>query len=67
MDITDATARSQGATEADDAISQAQAIGIPADSVLYDDMEGYDNTNSSCSTGVLNYLSAWTDELHARG
>ncbi|MFI2206407.1 DUF1906 domain-containing protein [Streptomyces sp. NPDC020192] len=62
-----ATARGQGAAEADDAVSQAQALGIPADSVIYDDMEGYDNTNSSCSTGVLNYLSAWTDELHARG
>jgi hypothetical protein len=62
-----ATARGQGAAEADDAVTQAQAIGLPAGSVLYDDMEGYDNTNSSCSTGVLNYLSAWTDELHARG
>ncbi|MGW1167945.1 DUF1906 domain-containing protein [Streptomyces sp. NPDC002550] len=62
-----ATARSQGTAEADDAVSQAQALGLPAGSVLYDDMEGYDNTNSSCSTGVLNYLSAWTGELHARG
>ncbi|GHF14714.1 hypothetical protein GCM10014715_82630 [Streptomyces spiralis] len=62
-----ATARSQGTAEADDAVAQAQTIGLPAGSVLYDDMEGYDNTNSSCSTGVLNYLSAWTDELHARG
>lgn len=62
-----ATARSQGTAEADDAVAQAQALGIPAGSVLYNDMEGYDNTNSSCSTGVLNYLSAWTGELHARG
>ncbi|MFD8392520.1 DUF1906 domain-containing protein [Streptomyces sp. NPDC059680] len=62
-----ATARSQGTAEADDAVAQAQTLGIPADSVLYNDMEGYDNTNSSCSTGVLNYLSAWTAELHARG
>lgn len=49
-----ATARSQGTAEADDAVAQAQALGIPAGSVLYNDMEGYDNTNSSCSTGVLN-------------
>ncbi|MER6984208.1 DUF1906 domain-containing protein, partial [Streptomyces carpinensis] len=62
-----ATARSQGVSEADDAVAQAQAIGIPADSVIYDDMEGYNNTIPSCSLGVLNFLSGWTEQLHARG
>ncbi|MFC1418004.1 DUF1906 domain-containing protein [Streptacidiphilus cavernicola] len=62
-----ATASAQGAAEADDAVTQAQSLGIPGGSALYDDMEGYDSSNSSCRIGVLNYLSGWTQELHARG
>jgi hypothetical protein len=62
-----ATAYATGVSEADDAVAQAQAVGIPAASVIFNDMEAYDNTNASCSTGVLNYISGWTTELHNRG
>lgn len=61
------TAYSTGISEADDAVAQAQAVGIPASSVIFDDMEAYDNTNATCSTAVLSYISGWTTELHDRG
>jgi hypothetical protein len=61
------TATSQGTATADAAVSAAAALGLPAGSVLYDDMEAYDTTNTSCSAAVLTFLSAWTVELHAQG
>lgn len=61
------TAAAQGAATADDALAKASALGLPAGSTLYDDMEGYDNSNASCSAAVLTFLSAWTEELHANG
>lgn len=64
MSSDPATARSQGAAEADDAVAQAEALGMPAGSVIYNDMEAYDNTDSTCSTAVLSYLAGWTDRLH---
>lgn len=67
MSSDPSTAYSTGVSEADDAVAQAQAVGLPGSSVVYNDMEAYDNTNSSCSTAVLNYISGWTAELHARG
>jgi peptidoglycan hydrolase-like protein with peptidoglycan-binding domain len=59
-----ATATSQGRSAASDAVSKAQALGIPQGSVLYNDMEGYDNTNTTCRTAVLSFLSGWTQRLH---
>ncbi|MER7582168.1 glycoside hydrolase domain-containing protein [Kitasatospora sp. NPDC097691] len=56
---------SQGTAAADDAISQAAALGFGPGSTLYDDMENYDSSRYSAT--VLSYLSAWTKELHARG
>ncbi|WP_345709935.1 glycoside hydrolase domain-containing protein [Kitasatospora paranensis] len=41
--------------------------GASPGSTIYEDMEGYDQTNSSCSQAVLTFLSAWTAELHAHG
>ncbi|MBF9066956.1 DUF1906 domain-containing protein [Streptacidiphilus fuscans] len=61
------TADGQGISEADDAVAQAQALGIPPGSVLYDDMEAYAKTDATCRTAVLTYLSGWSQELHARG
>jgi len=59
-----ATAASQGRSAASDAVSKAQALGIPESSVLYNDMEGYNNTNTTCRTAVLSFLSGWTQRLH---
>jgi hypothetical protein len=58
------TAASKGTAEADDAVNAAAALGIPPGSVLYNDMEAY---SSTYSTNVLNYLNAWTAELHVKG
>jgi peptidoglycan hydrolase-like protein with peptidoglycan-binding domain len=58
------TAASQGRSAADDAVSKAQALGIPQGSVLYNDMEGYDSTDATCRTAVLSFLSGWTQRLH---
>lgn len=61
------TAYGTGVSEADDAVAQAQSVGMPAASVIFNDMEAYDNTNATCSTAVLSYISGWTTELHNRG
>ncbi|MDX3770510.1 MULTISPECIES: glycoside hydrolase domain-containing protein [unclassified Streptomyces] len=62
-----ATAASQGHSEAQEAVAAAAALGLPQGSVLYDDMEAYDQTNTACSNAVMTFLSAWTEELHASG
>lgn len=60
-------ARAQGREAADDAADRAGALGIPAGSVLYNDMEHYDTGDYSCREPVLAFLAAWTDELHELG
>ncbi|MEV6105647.1 glycoside hydrolase domain-containing protein [Streptomyces sp. NPDC051940] len=67
VSYTLSTAASQGRTEAQEAVAAAGGLGLPAGSVLYNDMEGYDQTNAACSDAVMTFLSAWTDELHANG
>ncbi|WP_329583310.1 DUF1906 domain-containing protein [Kitasatospora sp. NBC_01250] len=57
------TARSQGAAAATDAVTQAQSLGFTSGSVLYNDMESYDS--ATYKSQVLNYLSGWTDAIHA--
>jgi hypothetical protein len=64
--ISSASAASQGAAAARDAITKAQAIGLAPGNPLYFDMEGYTTTTSTSST-VLNFLAAWTSQLHASG
>lgn len=62
-----AAARAQGAAEGDDAVVQAQALNLPAGSVLYNDMEGYDSSNTGCRDAVLSFLAGWTEKLHELG
>jgi hypothetical protein len=52
-----------GTTAADDAVSQASALGFGVGTPIVFDMESY---SSSSTTTVLQFLSAWSDELHAR-
>ncbi|MCX4471709.1 DUF1906 domain-containing protein [Micromonospora sp. NBC_01655] len=66
MSYDPATARSEGATRATSAVNAAQALGIPAGSVLYNDIEHYPSTES-CKAAVLSYLSGWTERLHGLG
>ena len=62
-----ATARSQGAAAAQEAITAARALGMLPGSALYNDIENYPQTDTTCRTAVLNYVSAWTKELHRVG
>lgn len=64
--IAPSQASAQGAAAADDAVTQAQAVGIGSGNPIYDDMEGYSRTSTNTSA-VLAFLGAWTTELHARG
>ncbi|MBM7783993.1 glycoside hydrolase domain-containing protein [Tenggerimyces flavus] len=61
-----ATARNQGHQAGVESVNAAQALGIVAGSVLYNDMEQY-GREAACITAVMSFLDGWTDELHARG
>jgi hypothetical protein len=66
MSTSASVASTQGTAAADDAISQAEAVGIGPGNPIYDDMENYGRGTTN-STAVLAFLSAWTSELHAHG
>jgi hypothetical protein len=61
-----ATAAAQGTAAAQDAVAQAQALGIGTGNPIYYDMEGYARTTTG-SGAVLAFLQAWTQQLHATG
>lgn len=65
--IEPSNASGEGKWAAGDATTQAQAIGLPAGTPIYFDMEAYDPSNTSCATAVERFLSAWTNQLHADG
>ncbi len=56
------SAAADGKAEADDAVSEATALGFGPNTPITFDMESY---SSSSTTTVLQFLSAWTNELHA--
>lgn len=57
----------QGVAEADSAVAAATALGIVPGSTLYYDLEGFNSGQVSCRESSLWFLSAWTQQLHARG
>ena len=59
-------AAQEGAAVAKDAARDARRYGLRARSPIYYDMEGYEG-NLACTDAVLEFLSAWTRELNARG
>ncbi|HEX3978371.1 MAG TPA: DUF1906 domain-containing protein [Solirubrobacteraceae bacterium] len=64
--ISPPSASTQGTAAAQDAVVDAQAIGMGGGNPIYFDMEAYNRT--SVNTGaVLAFLEAWTNELHASG
>jgi peptidoglycan hydrolase-like protein with peptidoglycan-binding domain len=67
MSYDPAVARAQGRVEARDAVTRAGALGIATSSTVYSDIEGYDNSASSCTFAVLSYVAGWTHVLHAYG
>ena len=64
--ISATAAASEGTADAQDAVAQAQALGIGTGNPIYDDMEGYTRTTAASAT-VLAFLEAWTAELHVSG
>jgi Rv2525c-like, glycoside hydrolase-like domain len=64
--IAPSQASAQGQAAAQDAVAQAQSLGLPSGTPIYDDMEAYSRGGTN-TTAVLNFLSAWTTELHALG
>ena len=55
---------SQAVTAAEDAVTQAAALGFGPGSPIYYDMEAYP---ASQKANALAFLSAWTTQLHAEG
>jgi hypothetical protein len=66
MSTDPATARAQGRTAAQGAMSAATALGFGAGSAIYSDIEAYSST-ASCKASVLSYVSGWTQALNAAG
>jgi peptidoglycan hydrolase-like protein with peptidoglycan-binding domain len=62
-----ATAHQQGVTEAVSAVAAAQGLGIGSGSTLYYDLEDYPLVDTACRQAALNFLSGWTEQLHAMG
>ncbi|MFD6761875.1 glycoside hydrolase domain-containing protein [Streptomyces roseolus] len=63
--ITAGEAAAQGRASADDAVAKAKALGFPAQTVLYTDMENYDS--SLYRTRVLDYLSGYSARVRELG
>ena len=57
----------QGQEAANDAANRAAYFGIAPGSPIYFDMEYYPRNDPGCTQDVQVFLSAWTDQLHARG
>jgi hypothetical protein len=64
--ISPASATSQGAAAAVDAVVQSQAVGLGPGNPVYFDMEAY-TPGTSNSSAVLAFLASWTAQLHADG
>jgi hypothetical protein len=56
----------QGIEAAEDAVADAQSVGMGPGSPIYFDMEAYTRTTSA-TAATLTFLSAWTEQLHALG
>jgi hypothetical protein len=52
--------------EAEDAVADAEAIGIAPGSPIYHDMESYTRTPSATAS-TMTFLAAWTTRLHELG
>jgi glycoside hydrolase-like protein len=64
--LSSARASTQGSEDAEDAVAQAQSVGIGAGNPIYFDMEGYTRTTTA-SRATLTFLSAWTTRLQTLG
>jgi hypothetical protein len=62
--ISAGSAAAEGKAAADDAVTQAGDLGIPAGTPIIYDMEAY---RGGCGSEVTTFLSAWDSALQARG
>jgi hypothetical protein len=60
------TAFHQGKQNATSAAAAAGALGF-ANGIVYDDLEAYPTTNSTCRTAVNNFIGGWVVKLRALG
>ncbi|MBA2767941.1 MAG: DUF1906 domain-containing protein [Sporichthyaceae bacterium] len=65
--IDPAQAAAQGSAAADDAIVQLNALGLGSGNPVYFDMEAFTYSDTGCRQAVLDFLDAWTAQLHYRG
>ena len=66
MSSTVSTARSQGASDANETIAALKKYGFGSGSVSYLDLEYYARS-TSCDNAVLEFSDAWTETLHDAG
>ena len=66
MSTTATVAMTQGTAAAQDAVTQAQALGIGTGNPIYFDMEAY-TPSATVTPVVLAFLQAWTEQLHSSG
>jgi hypothetical protein len=64
--ISQSQASAQGTAAAQDAVIDAQNLGLPPGSPIYNDMEYYSRTQSN-TTAVMAFLASWTSQLHSEG
>jgi hypothetical protein len=64
--LSSSQATGQGTAAAEDAVADAQSVGIGPGNPIYFDMEAYTRT-SSASRATLTFLAAWTAQLHVLG
>lgn len=63
MSTNTTTAKQQGVEQADAATDEANALGLPPQTIIYYDMEEY----SGVSGPVRAFVAGWVEELHNRG
>jgi hypothetical protein len=56
-----------GALSADDAIAQANALGLGPNTPIYFDMEAYNSSDPFCVEVVRQFVANWVNELHLHG
>ncbi len=61
-----ATAGTEGTAAAQNAVADAQAVGIGTGNPIYLDLEGYPRTSAN-TAAALAFEAAWTSQLHAEG
>jgi hypothetical protein len=57
----------QANAAADEAVTEAVALGLLKASPLYFDLEAYPRKNPACTAIVLSFLNTWTRRLHTHG